>query len=160
MCPGCPSRASGFTTCRLLADGGGQRRSGYVPAPGRRQPTGTRRLYLAENEDTAWAEFDRGLAERGQSPAEEMPCEPLRMRVQLRAGRRPAQREGAQDAWAAAACGRRAQWPTFPGDRNPADRHGAQSVLYGSAARTSRCACACSRPAWPDSPSPGRRCAC
>jgi RES domain-containing protein len=121
---------------------GGQRRSRQVPAPGRWQPAGTRRLYLANNEDTAWAEFYRALAERGQSPEEEMPCELVWMRVQLERVADLRSETARRTLGLPRMRPTRTQWPTFQAIGTELIAHGAQGVLYGSAART-RSVCLC-----------------
>src|SRR5690349_14449068 len=52
-----------------------RRPAGSIPGPGRWQRIGTPWLCLADTEQTAWAEFYRALAERGQAPQDELPCE-------------------------------------------------------------------------------------
>ena len=120
----------------------GARRAGRLPAPGRWQPAGTRRVYLADSEETAWAEFYRGLAERGQAPQDEMPCELIRMRVGLErvADLRSEKARNALGLPRMRAT--RAQWPAFQAVGSRLIAEGAQGVLYASAARL-RSLCLC-----------------
>lgn len=60
-----------------------RRPAGGIPAPGRWQRIGTPRHYLADTERTAWAEFYRALAERGQAPQDQLPCELISVAVAL-----------------------------------------------------------------------------
>lgn len=119
-----------------------RRPAGDIPGPGRWQRIGTRRLYLADTEQTAWAEFYRALAERGQAPQDELPCELVSVEVSLdqvadlRTGR------------ARAALGlprlrpTRAQWPAFQAVGERLASHGARGIVYASAARA-RAVCLC-----------------
>jgi RES domain-containing protein len=120
----------------------GHRRRGEVPSAGRWQHAGTRRLYLADSEETAWAEFYRALAERGQPPQDEMPCELIHMRVEL------ARVADLRTEKARRALGlprlrpTRHQWPPFQNVGERLEAEGAQAIVYASAART-RSLCLC-----------------
>jgi RES domain-containing protein len=120
----------------------GRPRSGLVPAPGRWQPAGMRRIYLADSEDTAWAEFYRALAERGQAPTDEMPCEVIHMHVELERVADLRTERARKALGLPRMRPTRAQWPAFQtvGMRLIAD--GAQGVLYSSAAHV-RSLCLC-----------------
>jgi RES domain-containing protein len=103
---------------------------------------GARAVYLADSEETAWAELYRALAESGRGPVGAMPRVLHRVTVDLdrvadlrteRSRRalglprmRPTER----------------QWPRFQAVGERLAEHGAQAVLYGSAARA-RSACLC-----------------
>ncbi|MBV9193915.1 MAG: RES family NAD+ phosphorylase [Solirubrobacterales bacterium] len=127
----------------------------HVPAGGRALGTGRRgtagrfhrpgeiALYLADSMETAWAEWYRALAERGRSPADDLPRDVYRISVRLRdvvdvsaaAGRKglglPAQMRPAAS-----------QRPAFQELAATLRAEEAQGVLYRSAAR-SRAPCLC-----------------
>ncbi len=106
------------------------------------QRAGTPAVYLADNEQTAWAELYRGLAERRIAPGDVFPRDLHHVSVDL---------ERVVDLTAETA--RRAlglprlrqtslQWPSFQavGERLAAE--GAHAIVYSSAARTrARCLC-------------------
>ena len=118
--------------------------SGIEPQSGgsRWLAAGTPGLYLADGEETAWAELYRGLAESERGPMGAMPRDLHRVAVSLervadlsseRARRalglprvRPTQR----------------QWPAYQAVGGRLAAEGAQAVLYASAART-RSLCLC-----------------
>jgi RES domain-containing protein len=50
---------------------------------GRRSPPGVAALYLADSEETAWAEWYRALAERAKSPEDDLPRDLYRIAVDL-----------------------------------------------------------------------------
>jgi RES domain-containing protein len=103
---------------------------------------GRRGVYLADGEETAWAELYRALAENRRAPAGAMPRDLHRVAVSLervadlrteRSRRtlglprlRPTQR----------------QWPAFQAITESLADEGAQGILYSSAART-RSLCLC-----------------
>lgn len=93
------------------------------------------RVYLADNEDTAWAEFYRALAERGQAPQDEMPCELVQMRVGLERVADLRTEKARKALGLPRIRPTRAQWPAFQGVGTRLVAERAQGVLYGSAAR-------------------------
>lgn len=120
-----------------------RRRAGLaLPAPGRWEREGRPRLYLADSEQTAWAEFYRALAERGQAPGDQLPLELVSLAVRLdRVADLRTER-----ARTAVGLPRmrptRAQWAPFQTVGEQLIDAGAQAVIYGSAARLrSRCLC-------------------
>jgi RES domain-containing protein len=110
---------------------------------GRFHPPGGVALYVADSEDTAWAEWYRYLAERGKSPADDLPRDLYRIAVDL-SDVADLRTQAARAA--AAAPGRMrptsAQWPPFQDLGQRLDAHGAEGALYASAART-RSLCLC-----------------
>ena len=119
-----------------------QRQAAQIPAAGRWQPAGTRRVYLADGEDTAWAEFYRALAERGQSPQDEMPCEVIQVRVDLERVADLRTEKARRALGLPRIRPTRAQWPAFQAVGTQLITAGAHGVLYASAART-RSLCLC-----------------
>lgn len=98
--------------------------------------------YLADSQETAWAEFYRALAEAGIGPADRMPrvmhslvveldrVADLRTEKDRRALGLPRMRQT------------RCQWPAFQAVGDGLAARGAQGILYASAART-RAVCLC-----------------
>jgi RES domain-containing protein len=126
-----------------------RRQAAQVPAPGRWQPAGARRVYLADSEDTladsedtAWAEFYRALAERGQSPQDEMPCEVIRVRVELERVADLRTEKARRALGLPRIRPTRTQWPAFQVVGAQLLTADAEGVLYASAART-RSLCLC-----------------
>jgi RES domain-containing protein len=110
---------------------------------GRFHRPGETALYLADSSETAWAEWYRALAERGQSPADALPRDLYHVSVRLpdvvdvstTAARKelglPAQMRPAAS-----------QWQAFQEFAATLRAEGAQGVLCRSAART-RALCLC-----------------
>lgn len=104
---------------------------------------GEEAIYLADTDETAWAEWYRWLAEEAQQPADDVPRRVFRIAVDL---------DRVVDLRTAA--GRssyglpqrirptRAQWPAFQAFAATARAGGANGVLYSSAARA-RSVCLC-----------------
>jgi RES domain-containing protein len=103
---------------------------------------GRRGVYLADSEETTWAELYRALAESRRAPAGAMPRDLHRVSVNL---------ERVADLSSERARGAlglprirptRAQWPSFQAVGKRLAEGGAQDVMYRSAARTrARCLC-------------------
>jgi RES domain-containing protein len=110
---------------------------------GRFNPPDLPAVYVADSEPTTWAEWYRYLAERGKSPADDLPRDLYRISVDLS---EVADLRTSAARQRAAAPGRMrptsTQWPPFQqvGARLAAE--GAQGILYASAART-RSSCLC-----------------
>jgi RES domain-containing protein len=104
--------------------------------------TGRPGLYLADSQETAWAEFYRFLAESRTGPARAMPRDLHRVTVDLdRVADLSTERARRVLALPRMRASQK-QWPAFQaiGEHLIAER--AQAVLFGSAARTrSRCLC-------------------
>jgi len=103
---------------------------------------GSPALYLADNDETAWAELYRGLAERGQPPTAGMPRDLHRVTVNLERVADLRSERARRGFGLPRIRPTRAQWAAFQqiGERLAAE--GAQGVLYSSAART-RSLCLC-----------------
>jgi RES domain-containing protein len=98
--------------------------------------------YFADSDATAWAELYRGLAERGLEPDQAFPRELHHVRIDLE---RVADlsRERARRVFGLPRMSQtQAQWPGFQEVGEQLAAHGAQGILYASAART-RSLCLC-----------------
>lgn len=110
---------------------------------GRFHRPGQLALYLADDEQTAWAEWYRALAERGQTPTDDMPRDLHKIAVVLDSVAdlsSPTARKAA--GLPARMSPTRSQWPKFQAIAARLIAEGAHGVLYGSAAR-SRSLCLC-----------------
>lgn len=110
---------------------------------GRFHPPGAQALYLADSEETAWAEWYRWLAEWHQFPADHLPRDLYSIAVDLQ---RVVDLSTAATRKAAGLPQRMRpssrQWAAFQAAGHEFARGGAQGVLYSSSARgRSRCLC-------------------
>jgi RES domain-containing protein len=122
--------------CRHLPHGGDPLRIGEPAADGRWQRGKTvGALYLAEEEETAWAEFYRALAESGLPAEMGLPRDLWRYEVEV---------EGIVDLSTRAKLAKhglasprptRRDWPAFQRVGAECWRAGAKGILYESAAR-------------------------
>ena len=111
--------------------------------PGRFHQAGEVALDLADRTETAWAEWYRALAERGQAPDDDVPRDLYRISVDLNnvvdVSTTAARTElGLPTRMRPAA----SQWRTFQKFATSLRAEGAEGVLYSSAART-RSLCLC-----------------
>jgi len=98
--------------------------------------------YFADSDATAWAELYRGLAERGLAPQRAFPRELHHVRVDL-VRVADLSREKARRAFGLPRMSpSQAQWADFQEVGEQLAAHGAQGILYASAART-RSLCLC-----------------
>jgi RES domain-containing protein len=106
------------------------------------QTHATRAAYLADNEDTAWAEWYRGLAEGSQSPQAGLPRNLHRIAVDLDRVADLTSEKARQALGLPPMRPSQSQWPAYRAFGEQLSAEGAQGVLYSSAARTrSRCLC-------------------
>jgi RES domain-containing protein len=99
-------------------------------------------LYLADNPDTAWGEFYRGLAEHGIPPALRMPRDLWRYEVALTEVADLTDRDALAALGLPTTIPDSTQWPAFQAVGERLARAGVQAVLYESAARPGhRCLC-------------------
>ena len=110
---------------------------------GRLHTPGAAAIYLADSEQTAWAEWYRYLAERGKAPNEDLPRDLYRIAVDLSAVVDLSSAAKRKEAGVPARMRpTRAQWPAFQPTAERLAAAGAPGVLYSSAART-RSLCLC-----------------
>ncbi len=103
---------------------------------------GRRGVYLADRDETAWAELYRALAESRREPTGAMPRDLHRVAVSLNHVADLSTERSRRELGLPRMQATQKQWPAFQavGERLVAD--GAQAILYRSAART-RALCLC-----------------
>ena len=104
-------------------------------ASARWQTAATPALYLADREQTAWAEFYRAAAEAGVSPADPMPRLLYRLEVKLENVADLRTEKARRALGLPRLRPTRTQWPAFQEAGERLHRAGAQGILYASAAR-------------------------
>jgi RES domain-containing protein len=103
---------------------------------------GRRGLYLADGEETAWAELYRVLAESRRGPAGAMPRDLHRVSVSLDRVVDLSTERSRRGLGLPRMRPTRRQWPAFQAVGERLAENGAQAILYSSAARSrSRCLC-------------------
>jgi RES domain-containing protein len=98
--------------------------------------------YLSENEETAWAEFYRALAEAGVGPSDRMPRVMHRLTVELERVADLRTEKARRVLGLPRMSQTRRQWPAFQAVGDKLAAQGAQAIAYASAART-RATCLC-----------------
>jgi RES domain-containing protein len=120
---------------RHLPHGGEPLRHADPPADGRWQRGGVvGALYFASEEETAWAEWYRGLAERGLPPEIGLPRDLWRYEVQLEDVVDLSSDSALQEHGLASPRPTQRQWPAFQRVGEGLWEAGAQAILYESAA--------------------------
>lgn len=104
--------------------------------------TGIPGVYLADNEETAWAEFYRALAESGRAPAGGVPRDLHRVSVNLDRVADLRTERSRREFGLPRMRATKKQWPAFQRVGDQLVGQAGQGILYSSAART-RSLCLC-----------------
>jgi RES domain-containing protein len=108
-----------------------------APAPDGRWQRGevVGAIYLAESEETVWAEWYRGLAERAVPPRVWLPCDLWRIEVELKEVADLGDREPLEAVGLAVPSPGRGSWPTFQAVGERLHREGCAGLIAPSVAR-------------------------
>jgi RES domain-containing protein len=107
------------------------------PADGRWQcGRKTEAIYLADSEETAWAEWYRALAEAALPPRAALPRDLFRITVELEEVADLSSSERLERTGLAMPSPQRSSWPSFQQVGEALDKEGARALLAPSAARS------------------------